>query len=148
MGTDDGSIKSDAALTAAKRNLLLAKMLLDKYGVIHSFHTEQVQKYTVACCDYALSGMVAIYPEDKRVTYDIKTKRDYYIKKMKINARNKFSPMRPILHYYRYEKEVEIAVYNLKTWTRELLWPDTEIRITIDGEQVYGPTTAIVTEEE
>jgi hypothetical protein len=142
MGSDGDSIQTNNGLTEARRNLLLAKMLLDKYGVIHSFHTEQLQRYTIACCDYAIAGNVAIYAESKRVIFDIKTKRDYYVKDSKIKDRFKYSLAR-LYFQYKYGAEVELAVINLKTWTRELLWTKTELRITMDGKQVYGPTTPI-----
>lgn len=142
MGSNEnssgGSIETaEAGLSEAKRNLLLAKMLLEKYGAIHAFHTEQLQRYTIACCDYAISGNVSIFPDDKKVVFDIKTKKDFYVKNSRIQPRFKFSPMK-LVYLFKYSKETDVAVLNLKTWTRELLWSNTAITVIIDGELYYG----------
>jgi hypothetical protein len=147
MGSDGDSVEAGRGLTEARKNLLLAKMLLEKYGALHSFHTEQLQRYTIACCNYAIAGNVAVYAESKRVTFDIKTKRDYCVKDSKIKPRFKYSLMR-LFYHFKWEKEVLVACDNLTSWTRELLWPNTSISISIDGKLVYGkPYTDIPTEE-
>jgi hypothetical protein len=93
---------------AASNQYYLAKLLLEKYDTFHPFLQEQLQGYTVACCNISLKM------EDKKILA---------IKKSKVSD-------------LKYKKELKIASTNLKTWTRNLLWGAlTKVKVIIDGKE-------------
>jgi hypothetical protein len=128
--------ESDAAI---RQQLTLAKVLLRKFNLLHDFHVLQLQRFTIACCSSALGGEVAINPEERLVSFDIKTSFEFKRVNKKISKRHAVSPVKIWKRFkpQTYEKELEIAKSNLSSWTKELLWgEDTRIRITIDGQEV------------
>jgi len=123
-----------------KQNLVLAKILLRNYGLLHSFHVQQIEYYTIACCHIAIAGEAEINADSKTVTFRIKTEREYVKNKDKeIVPRHKYS----LLRYFavtpkRYKEECEFAYNNLNTWTKELLWGSdkTIVKVIIDGREI------------
>jgi len=130
---------SDSNTKSWKRQLLIAKLLLRNYGILHEFHIRQLECYLVACCKTALDGTVEIDADNKSVSYQIYTsgywKRN---KEKKLSPRNKWSiKLNMLTSKKKYLDEVALATINLNTWTRELLWgDDTKIKVMIDGRHV------------
>ena len=137
----DETSKNDTA--TRKNDFTLAKILFRKYGVLHSFHEEQLKAYPIACCNISIDGQTEIYPLDKSVTYAIVTERYYKKTGKKTVKRRKFS----LCGIYkvpkgRYEKETQLAVINLIKWSKELLWEDaTKVKVIIDGKEVTRDST-------
>jgi hypothetical protein len=116
---------------AASNQYYLAKLLLEKYDTFHPFLQEQLQGYTVACCNISLGGSVKLNASDKVVIFDIKTEKKFKMEDKKILAikKSKVSDL-------KYKKELKIASTNLKTWTRNLLWGAlTKVKVIIDGKE-------------
>ena len=98
---------------------------------------DQLKKYPIACCETSISGSASLYATSRIVDFDIKSTKDYYLKDGKIHPRMKYSPMR-LIYMVVEQKEKDMAVKNLKNWTRELLWADTTISVTFNGKIIYG----------
>lgn len=132
-----------SAPSAWKQKLLLAKVLLRKYGMLHEFHISQLEHYPIACCKISLDGEARVYAADKTVVFDIKTSRKYTKKNGSIVERNKYSLLGKIsVSKKAYEEEKGLAFINLYTWTRELLWgEETIVKVIIDGQQVSYPVS-------
>lgn len=121
-----------------KRQLLIAKLLLKNYGMLHELQVRQLECYLVACCPIALDGTVEIDADAKSVVYQIFTKRFYRLKEKKLAPRHKWELK--VMHLFKkkeYQDEVAFAAINLNTWTKELLWEDeTKIKVFVDGRPV------------
>ena len=128
----------DANTQSWKRQLLVAKLLLRNYGILHEFHARQIECYLVACCPIALDGIVEIDADNKMVSYTIYTSRFFKRHEKKLVPRNEWS--KKISHLFghaQYESERALALVNLNTWTKELLWgDDTKVKVMIDGRSV------------
>lgn len=128
-----------------KRQLLIAKLLLRTYGILHEFHVRQLECYPVACCKIALDGQVEIDAEEKSVIYKIFTSRFFSkTKENKLKPKHKF--VVKVINKFgvkKYQEEVDLAAINLNTWTRELLWgEETKIKVMIDGRFIEQKPTA------
>lgn len=132
FGTADGS-----GLSEHRKSFLLAKLLLNKYNAIHQFHMDQLTKYPIACCETSISGSASLYAAQRIVDFDIKSSKDYYLKDGKIRPRMKYSPIK-LIYMFTEQKEKDMAVKNLKNWTKELLWSDTSVSVTFNGKLIYG----------
>lgn len=121
-----------------KRQLLIAKLLLRNYGILHEFHVRQLECYLIACCPTSLDGNVEIDAENKSVSYNIYTSRFFRLKEKKLLPRNKWE--NKVMHLFgkkKYSEEVDLASVNLYTWTRELLWgEETKVKVMIDGRSI------------
>lgn len=119
-----------------KRQLLIAKLLLRTYGILHEFHVRQLECYPIACCKIALDGQVEIDADAKSVTYQIFTSR-FYNKTEDKKLKPKHRLILKIATKFgvkKYKEELSLATVNLNTWTKELLWGDeTKIKVMIDG---------------
>ena len=133
----DETPKTNAA--TGDESLVLAKILLRKFNILHEFHVHQLQMYLIACCTAAIGGEVAINADEHLVAFEIKTNFFYKRVKGKIVKRH---PMSPILLFKRLDKmlyahEVRVAHMSLENWTKELLWgDDTRVKVTIDGRSI------------
>jgi hypothetical protein len=132
LGAADGT-----GISEHRKSFLLAKLLLNKYNTIHQFHMDQLTKYPIACCETSISGSASLYANNRIVDFDIKSSKDYYLKDGKIKPRLKYSPIK-LIYMIKEQKEKDMAIRNLKLWTRELLWADTSISITFNGKLIYG----------
>ena len=120
-------------------SLVMAKILLRKFNILHDFHVHQLQRFTIVCCESAIGGEVSINPEEHLVSFEIKTNFNYKREKGRIIARNKFSPSYLIkkLDKGLYAHEVKLAHSCLTNWTKELLWgDDTRVKVTVDGRSI------------
>lgn len=121
-----------------RQSLTLAKILLRKHGILHGFHVTQLENYPIACCKISLDGSIEIDADRKLVTFTIKTSRNFKKQDKEIVAR---SPMSPFGKWEVpdnvYKEECELAVINLSTWTKELLWgaDETKVKVIIDGRE-------------
>jgi hypothetical protein len=116
-----------------RAQVALAKLLLTKYGFMHSFHEEQMGFYATACCMISLGGQYKVMPETKTIEYEIVTEK-YFQKIRKENVKR--SPVASVIAVppWKYKKECSIAKHNLNKWTRELMWGDeTKVVVKIDG---------------
>lgn len=125
----------DLDAEARRQNIILAKVLLRKFNILHEFHVQQLERFTIACCHISLGGEVTVSGDDRVVTYDLKTTK--YFKKVgrEVLQRSRFSIVGYFTHPEgRYNEELKAAAVNLSSWTRELLWGDeTRIRVIVDG---------------
>lgn len=121
-----------------KRQLLIAKLLLKNYGMLHELQVRQLECYLIACCPTSLDGTVEIDAEAKSVIYQIFTKRFFRLKEKKLAPRHKWEVK--VSHMFgkkAYAEEAALAAVNLNTWTKELLWEDeTKVKVFIDGRPV------------
>lgn len=116
---------------------VLARMLFEKFNMMHDFHVIQMKRYIVACCDISVGGSISINPEEKTVKYDIKTDKRYYYEGESIKERNKISLIGLIkVNPFRYKSQKKIIKDNLTRWTRRLLWADSIVIICVDGETI------------
>lgn len=133
----DSIRKTDSS--SLKQQLLLAKLLLRKYGTLHEFHVKQLENYPIACCGISLEGEVEVNGDNKSVTFKIKTKRDYQLNGKEVVERGKYMKFfgKIAISATKYKEEIEFAKTNLNTWTKELLWgPETDVRLVIDGREI------------
>lgn len=120
-----------------KQNLILAKILLRRFNILHEFHAQQLERFTIACCNASLSGEVVVNGDDRTVTFDIKTYRFYKKMGSKTVSRNKLSLMGYLkFPPKKYEAERQLALQNLAAWTKELLWDNTRVKVIVDGKPV------------
>lgn len=118
-----------------KTQFQLAKLLLIKYGALHSFHELQLENYPVACCKISIDGMVEFDIDKRLVAYHIKTSRFFYKNGSETKERHKWSLIgKWKVSAKEYAEEQKQAFINLETWTRELLWPDTKVSLYVDGK--------------
>lgn len=128
---------ADLDAESRRQNLILAKILLRKFGILHEFHAQQLERFTVACCLSSVSGEVIVNGDDKSVTFDIKTFRFFKKNGNQILPRKKYSLMGYLkFPPKKYDEDKKLAKENLVNWTRELLWTDTEVKVIIDGQSV------------
>jgi hypothetical protein len=128
---------ADLDAESRRQNLILAKILLRKFGILHEFHAQQLERFTVACCHSSICGEVIVNGDEKSVTYDIKTFRFFKKNGNQTLPRNKFSVMGYLKFPPRkYEADKKLAKENLVSWTKELLWPDTVVKVIIDGQSI------------
>lgn len=129
---------SEANSKSWKRQLVIAKLLLRNYGILHEFHVRQIECYLVGCCQTSLDGVVEIDADNKVVSYKIFTSRFFEKKGDKIAPKKEWvKKMSHLFGKKQYEEEVAFANINLKTWTKELLWGDeTKVKVMIDGRQI------------
>lgn len=121
-----------------RQSLTLAKILLRKHGILHGFHVTQLENYPIACCKISLDGSIEIDADRKLVTFTIKTLRNFKREDKEIVPRAKYSPFGKIeVPDDAYEQECKMAVINLNTWTKELLWgaDETTVKVIIDGRE-------------
>jgi hypothetical protein len=119
-----------------KTQINLAKLLLLKYGALHSLIELQLQHYPIACCNISLDGQVEVDLEKRVLTFSLLTKKNYYKKGEKTTARHKYSMLGDLAVPSRlYEKEKDLAFLNLETWVRDLMWPDSKVRLYVDGRK-------------
>lgn len=128
---------TDVDAEARNQNVILAKLLLRKFNILHEFHAQQLERFTIVCCNASISGDVIVDGDARTVEYDLKTDRFYKKVGKKIEPRHKLS----FLGYLKfppkkYEEEKKLALKNLLGWTKELLWDDTQVKVTIDGQPV------------
>jgi hypothetical protein len=130
--------EDNTKLSDLKSKVLLAKLLLLKYGILHSFHSQQLQYYVIGCCNITIDGSAQVAADKKLVKYELFTEKYYYKKMKKTIKRSKldaFFAMWPS----KYKKECKDAYANLDMWCKELLWGDeTTVVVEIDGVRVYG----------
>jgi len=60
--------------------LLLGKLLLLQYGMLHDSIAHQLKCYTVACSEYSLGGVAEVIPDQKTVIFKIMTKDRFRFK--------------------------------------------------------------------
>lgn len=117
---------------------LLARVAFEKFGVLHDFHVIQLKRYIVACCDISLGGALKINPEERTVSFDIKTEKAFVLSKSGFIERSKWSPIGLFkVPPTKYTKQKKLMIKNLTEWTRRLLWNDTKVLITVDGVPTY-----------
>jgi hypothetical protein len=128
---------------------MLAKLLFHKYGVLHSFHEWQLKNWPIVCCEIAIDGSAIVEPSAKKVTYKVYTKKNFKLKakatlemdgsmshELVAEPRSKYSPMRLIIAPgSRYNQQRDQAFLNLQSWTRDMLWPDTEVELIYDDQR-------------
>lgn len=113
------------------KQLQLAKVLLLHYETFHPFLQLQMEKYTVACCNIALPGIVKFDYSSKTVIYEIYTEKKYKLNKGKLQPIQKSN-----VTTRKYMQQKKVAKMNLTDWTKKLLWGDaTTVRIYIDGTE-------------
>jgi hypothetical protein len=114
----------------------LAKLLLVKYGVLHSFHELQLGKYPIACCNISIDGSAEVDADTKTVTYNMYTKKAFFKEGSTTKERHKWSIARFLnVSAELYNKEKDLAFKNLQSWSRHLLWPDTKVVLYVDGSK-------------
>lgn len=128
---------ADLDAESRRQNLILAKVLLRKFNILHEFHAQQLERFTIACCNASIGGDVSVNGDDRTVIYNLKTFRFNKKHGRDIVPRRKFSPV-GYLKYppKKYAAELKMALQNLSSWSKELLWDDTQIRVIIDGRTV------------
>ena len=121
-----------------RSQLMMAKILLRKYGCLHDFHIRQLENYPIACCKISLAGDVEVDAENKKVTFKIKTSRKYKLNGDEVIERQKYSVIgKWNTSDAEYKEQIEFAKINLNTWTKELLWgPETNVKVTVDGLEI------------
>lgn len=129
--------EDSSALSDLKSKVLLAKLLLLKYGVMHSFHEQQLEYYLIACCCIAIDGTVSVLPSTKTVKFEIMTEKFFYKERKQTKKRHKLATYFNVAPW-KYKKECSVAVKNLDMWCKELLWgDDTTVIVTVDGVRSY-----------
>ena len=114
--------------TQAKMSWDLAKLMLMKYNILHSFHEEQLKYYAHLCTKYAFPSSFSVNLDTKEVTFNMKRKENYKLKGNRYIPRAKYSPF--ALYFKFMLNRDELAMRKrLKLWTRNLLWADTKITI-------------------
>lgn len=120
-----------------REKLRLAKLLLFKYGTLHEILTYQMTCYTVTCCPIAIYGTVEVDADNRMVTYNVKSSFLFY------RDENSFKPLSSVrtkanlfLKGKEYQENIEMAKINLNTWNKEILWPDTTVKLIFDGQSV------------
>jgi len=124
-----------------RQNAALAKLILTKYNMLHQFHIDQLEYFSIACCKTAIDGQVEVDFDNKTVRYDIKTESCFSrdSKTKIVRSRHKYSPIRIFSNLFgKYEMEKKMAYENLRGWTRQLLWADSKVQVRIDGKVVSG----------
>lgn len=119
-----------------QQNLILSKILLLKYNLLHEFHVKQLEMYIIACCNISIDGLVRISALDHVVSYEIKTTKVYKKTGKETIKKSKFS-LFPYITKKKYNSEILMAKENLTKWTKELLWGEgTFIKVTVDGKEI------------
>ena len=128
---------TDLDAEARNQNVILAKLLLRKFNILHEFHAQQLERFTIACCNSSISGDVTVDGDARTVEYNLKTLRYFKKEGKKTVARHRLSPI-GYLNFppKKYEEEKKLALKNLMGWTKELLWDDTRVKVIIDGQPV------------
>lgn len=130
--------ENSTALSDLKTKVLLAKLLLTKYNVLHSFHQNQLEYYIIACCNISIDGKVSVAPEKKSVSFDIQTEKFYYKKNKQTKKLSKIAAYFSVMPW-KYKKELKLIHSSLNDWCKELLWGEnTNVNITVDGVRIYG----------
>lgn len=132
----DESAKANT--TTGDQSLVLAKILLRKFDILHDFHVHQLQRYLIACSLSSLGGELSINAGLHTVYFDIKL--DFFFKRVKgkIVPRHPLSVPHMINRFKKkeYDKQTALAVDCLSSWTKELLWgPETQVKVRIDGRE-------------
>ena len=118
-------------LSKLEQDYVLAKIMLNHYGMMHEYFTIQMQYYTIACCGISVGGQFKIIPAEKMISYEINTEKT---KPLKLKKAKSKSPAPKKITKKAYLKECQVATNNLRDWTRKLLsWNDADVRVTIDG---------------
>lgn len=122
----------DNTIDGAREKLLLAKLLLNKYGALHEFHVAQLKAYLYAAMSISIAGCAMVDTYKREVTFYILTEKEYYMKDGEAKKRSALSPRRlwPLPGAYR--QHVNSAKETLTAWCQELLWPDTTIELIVD----------------
>ena len=117
---------------------ILSRILFEKFGILHQFHVYQLKCYMVACCNISIGGAVKVDADNRSVTFELYTDKNFQIVSGSPVPRSKFSWRRMFgISKSRYREEIKTAKYNLRTWTQRLLWSNAEVHVIIDGEK-YG----------
>lgn len=115
-----------------EQEYLLAKLMLNHYGLMHEYFITQMRCYTIACCNISVGGSFKIINAEKAITYEIFTEKFYKNLKKK---KSKLASMISMTNS-KYKSERSAAAKNLKVWTKDLLsWKDADIRVVIDGTE-------------
>ena len=132
-----------------KDKLVIAKLLLRKYGMMHELHMRQSEVYPVACCPIAIDGEAEVNVDSRSVVYRVYTNRFYKEKgserielPVKFNFKSPFDFTWLKIKFGKkeYKQQVDLASINLNTWTKELLWGDeTSIKVIVDGREISNP---------
>lgn len=124
-----------------RQRLMLAKMLLRQYGILHEFHVKQLENYPIACCKISLDGDIEVDADRRLVSFNVRTLKEYKKKNGEVVPRAQFSLYRTFkISKQEYQNECELALINLNTWTKELLWGinETKVKVLIDGREITG----------
>lgn len=121
-----------------KQTLVLAKLLLRNYGILHEIHVKQLEAYPIACCNISIDGIASVDGEEKSVKYELKTTRMFFRKDGKVFPRHQKSVLGWLtVPPSKYEAQCKLAATNLINWTQELLWDDqTKVEVFIDGSKI------------
>lgn len=112
----------------AKMNWDLARLMLIKYNILHSFHEEQLKFYLHLASPYTLPSSFAVSLETREVTFSLKSKEFHKVSDKRYVRRAKYSPFS--IYYKIMLKRDEANIRKkLKMWTRNLLWKDTKVTI-------------------
>lgn len=118
-----------------KEKILLAKLLFQKYEVMHQFHVEQLKAYPFACCTISVDGEASVIAEEKTIKFVISTKKKFHRKGQTVSKNGLFRNILStvLVTNSRYNKERYLALKNLTAWCRELFWVDTKVCLEWDG---------------
>jgi hypothetical protein len=119
------------------KDWILARLLFEKFSILHDFHQIQMKTYIVACCNISLGGVAKLSVADKTITYELATERKFKKTDNELVEKNKFIGLWSVPPV-RYKVEKALAYDNLVKWTRQLLWNDTNVILVVDGKSYAG----------
>lgn len=111
-----------------KMNWDLAKLMLIKYNILHSFHEEQMKFYMHLASPYALPSSFSIDLETREVKFTLKSKQFHKVSDKRYVQRAKYSPF-SIYYKYMLKRDEGNVRKRLKMWTRSLLWENSKVTI-------------------
>jgi hypothetical protein len=125
---------SDSNLNATQQKIALGKILLRQFQMLSGFHQLQLENYPRACCNISVHGEAEVDPIAKTVAYYLFTSKYYTIDKSgNLKRRSKYSLYSWLgIPDVRYKKEQDLAVKNLTSWTKSLLWDETAVKVYFD----------------
>lgn len=114
---------SSFEVDTVKQKVLLSKLLLQKYGVLHQFHVEQLKRWPFAASKFVVGSYSSVDPNTCTVVYNLFTNSDFFRKEGTVYKRAKFSP----LYFFNkltfsLKKEKKMIEYILSKWTKDLFW--------------------------
>lgn len=113
------------------QRLVLARLLLVKYSILHDFLAFQLQNYIYACCPISVGGEVSVDAQSKKVVYKINTERFY-----KLKGKKRIKRAKP-KHIPNYKQILLDSSQKLILWTQRILWgPATQVIIYVDGQLI------------